>query len=347
MPENNDIGILKSLWTRNPNGYWGVHAIKGIALKRQAGQPEDLFTIESQMELLTSTPPKNIDDFFNSFGHTDWLLKQSILPVVAWVDGAPTIRCIGTAFVISCTGYVLTASHVVLDPQESGYGQGVGLDGNTDMVDGVVLGVLMPLPPAAGVDGFRLIPFERATYWGEWLESPLIHEARKLKSLTDVAVCKLPELGGGSAYQPLHLSVHPFGLGEKAYAVGYAEMKDIPIQYDEGRPVISKFDWELYVSTGQVTEVFPMNHIEKQVPTPGPCFGFDARIPGKMSGAPIFGAEGAVVRGVVSRSFSGEKHAYGCMIGPVMSLPFPDGLSLEILMREGKDGMAVIKGRGL
>jgi hypothetical protein len=93
-------------------------------------------------------------------------------------------------------------------------------------------------------------------------------------------------------------------------------MGDIPIEYVDGKPHIPKFDWELYVSKGAVAEVFPLNHVNKEVPTPGPCFDFQARIPGKMSGSPIFGAQGAIVRGVVSRSFSGEKHAYECMMGP-------------------------------
>jgi hypothetical protein len=96
-----------------------------------------------------------------------------------------------------------------------------------------------------------------------------------------------------------------------------------------------------------VIDVFPLNHVNRDVPTPGPCFDFQARIPGKMSGSPIFGAGGSVIRGVVSRSFSGDKHAYGCMMGPAMTLPFPDGRSLEKLMRGGNDGMAVVRGKGL
>jgi hypothetical protein len=39
-----------------------------------------------------------------------------------------------------------------------------------------------------------------------------------------------------------------------------------------------------------------------------------------MSGAPIFGAQGAVIRGIVSRSFSNECHAFGAMLGPAMHL---------------------------
>jgi hypothetical protein len=347
MSDDWNVNILKSLWTRRPDGRWGIHDMKGIALKPRAGEPKDFFRFESDMELLSSTPPRNLGDFFSSFGYTDLVLKQSILPVVAWIDGAPTIRCIGTAFIVSCSGYVITAAHVVLDPQESGYAEVAARDGNTDVFDGIIFGVLMPVHPAIGQAGFEIIPFERASYWGMWKKSPLIHEPDRLESLTDVAICKLRSRGDGGAYQPLHLSLNPFSIGEKAYAVGYAEMKDIPIDYVDGEPRISKYEWEPLVSTGHVSELVPMNHINKEVPTPGPCFNFKARIPGKMSGSPIFGADGAVVRGVVSRSSSGEKDAYGCMLGPVMSLARSDGPSLGTLMKSGQEGMAVTSSQGL
>lgn len=204
----------------------------------------------------------------------------------------------------------MTASHVVLDPQDSGYGRVTAKNGKIDTVEGVALGVLIPLNPAMLPGGFEFHPFQDAWYWGEWKKSPLIREADQLASLIDIAVCKLPERADGSAYQPLNLSLTPFVRGETACAIGYALMEDIPIQYVNGQPRIDKFPWELYVSTGEVSEVFPLNHLEPAVPTHGPCFEFRARIPGKMSGSPIFGARGAVIRGVVSRSYSGEKHAY-------------------------------------
>ena len=108
---------------------------------------------------------------------------------------------------------------------------------------------------------------------------------------------------------------------------------------------------DLYVSTGSVGEVFQRNHTERNVPTPGPCFDFQAKITGKMSGAPVFGGEGAIIRGVVSRSFQGERHAYGAMLGPAMDLPLHQpgisGRTLRTLMRAGNEGMAQVHGHGL
>lgn len=348
MPhDDKNIGILKSIWTRRPDGRWGVHGMKGLMLKPKAGYNADYFAFESEMELLTSSPPANLTDMFSSFGPTDFLVKQSIVPVVAWVTGATSIRCIGTAFIVSCTGYVVTASHVLLDPQENGYAHAVSDGGRIELIDNMMMGVIVPLSPATGINGFRVIPFEQAWYWGQWKESPLLHEGKRHESLTDVAVCKLSPLSDGGAFQPLHLSLNPFTKEEMAYVVGYAGIEDIPVDYVDGNPVIGDFDWELYVSVGKVSEIFPLNHVHKKVPTPGPCFDFKAHVPGKMSGAPIFGAQGSIVRGIVSRSFSGEKHAYGCMIGPVMTLPFGSGQSLKTIMDGGNEGMAVVRGQGL
>jgi hypothetical protein len=342
-----DISVHKTLWSRDDNGRWAIHGLKGITLKPRPGFKADYFPFESDVELMTSSPPKNLGDFFSSFGSTTYLMKQSILPVVAWPHDARSIRCIGTAFVISCSGYVVTACHVLLDPREAGYGRLKKRDDGAEILDEVVFGVLMPVSPAHGVKAFRIIPFEWGRYWGKWEQSPLIHEHEKLNSLIDVAVCKLPQMPDGSAYQPLNLSLNPFAVGEEAYAIGYATMEDIPVTIVDGRPEIPEFKWDLYVSVGKVVDVFPQNHLSRDIPSPGPSFDFRARIPGKMSGAPIFGAQGSVVRGVVSRSFSGEKHAFGNMIGPAMTLPLADGKSLKSLMDAGNDGITVVRGQGL
>src|SRR6266702_4559780 len=165
-----EIGILKSVWTRAGDGRWAIHDIKGITLKPRPGFDVDFFAFDSEMQLLSTRPPQNLHDMFASFGPTDFLMKQSILPVVAWTEGAAAIRCIGTAFVVSCTGYVVTACHVLLDPQERGYGKIKTNDGSLEVDDGLSMGVLMPTSPATGLKGFYFLPFQRAWYWGLWHE---------------------------------------------------------------------------------------------------------------------------------------------------------------------------------
>jgi hypothetical protein len=66
-----------------------------------------------------------------------------------------------------------------------------------------------------------------------------------------------------------------------------------------------------------------------------------------MSGGPIFGAQGAVVRGVISRSYSGDLHASGAMLGPTMHVPLIEAKTLKEMMESGNEGMAKIQGQGL
>lgn len=347
---NKTLSILKTLWTKRPDGQWGISGIKGIELVPVQNSEPDYFRFESVFQLMQENPNTNIHDTLASFGSTDFLVKQSVLPVVAWMQGDSHIRCIGTASVISCTGLIATAGHVLLDPIERGYGV-TGKGSNFKMKETLNFGVFIPTSPAYGRRGFRFFPFEKYWIWGQWQESPLIHEQDKFKLLTDVAICKIAEMPNGGAHQPLGMSTNSFVINETAFALGYAEMDDIPIESIEGELRIPEFQMNLYASVGNIMNVFQENHLRKDVSTPGPCFDFNARIPGKMSGAPVFGADGAVVRGIVSRSFSNERHSFGAMLGPAMHLPLDDaktiGRTLETLMKNGNEGISLAMGQGL
>jgi len=342
------VSILRTLWAKKPGGYWEIKGLKGLNLNPREGFSPTFFPFESQMELLTEHPRGSIQDFFSSFGPTDFLLKQSIVPVVAYSEGDATIRCIGTASILSCSGYVMTACHVLLDPVDRGYGNVVRTGGTLTFGKGLHMGVLIPVNVSYNTGSFlRFFNFEECWYWGEWKESPLLQQPDQFRYLTDIAICKICEMPDGNAHQPLNLSLNPFRVGEIAYAIGYALMDDIPFLVRDGRVMLQPFTHDLYVSVGSVMTLFPQNHVEPVVPTPGPCFDFEARIPGKMSGGPIFGADGAVVRGLVSRSFSGESHAYGAMLTPIMNLALGERGTLKHLMDSGSEGMARIQGPGL
>lgn len=345
------ISIMKNLWSRREDGIWEICDAKSLTLKPRNGCEGDYFNIDSDIELMTQNPSgMDIQQVLSSFGPTEFLMKQSIVPVVAWVEGDSYIRVIGTASIVSCSGYVLTAAHVLLDPYEGGYGakrQGKVVEYFSELNFGIIL----ERSPATGMPGSTFCKFEKSWIWGEWKESPLIHEQPKFNPSTDVAICKISELPPGRVHQPLNMSLNPFLQNESAYSIGYAEMAPIPIEYKNGKMVIQQFPADLYVSIGHVNEVYPQNHIEMNIPTPGPAFDFHAKIPGKMSGAPIFGAKGAIIRGVVSRSFEDERHASGAMLGPAMDLPLDvpevNGRTLRSLMQEGNEGIAQVHGLGL
>lgn len=354
MPLTFPLQILKSLWVRGSDETWAVSDLKGLTLKSETESDARYFLLTGDIELMTNSPNGRFTDVFSLFGTTDYLMQQSIVPVVAWVKGETYVRSIGTASIISCTGYLITAAHVLLDPLEAGYGA-TRIHGQLQYREDLNFGVMVPyMAPAGGISfkkAFRFFPFVKLWLWGRWKESPLIHEDDRWEYSTDVAICKIPEMPSGQAHQPLNMSLNPFCRGEEAYSLGYAEMPDIQINPETGRIEDIGFRLELYVTAGNIIETFPQNHIAREVSTPGPCFDFNARVPGKMSGAPVFGARGAVIRGVVSRSFSGEEHAYGSMLGPAMDLPMDEpgiqGRTLRTLLEYGNEGMAQVHGKGL
>lgn len=348
------LAILKSLWARREDGIWTITDLKGLTLQSASGHDERYFLLGGELELMTNSPNGMFADVLSLFGTTDYLMQQSIVPVVAWLDGETKIRCIGTASIISCTGYVITAGHVLLDPLESGYGA-TRVSGKVNYRQDLNFGVMIPymaqISDSYFAKAFRFFPFEKMWAWGEWKQSPLLFEHDRWEHLTDVAVCKISEMPNGQAHQPLNMSLHQFVPGEEAYSLGYAEMQDIQIDPSTGGILDSAFRLNIYVTAGNILNTFPQNRVTRETSTPGPCFDFNARVPGKMSGAPVFGAQGAVIRGVVSRSFSGEEHAFGSMLGPAMELPLDEpelrGRSLRTLLENGNEGMALVRGVGL
>ncbi len=165
------VSIMKTLWSRRADGRWQIDSMKGLELSSGDANKERYFALRGDIQLMTDRPNSGIDDVMTMFGPTEFLMQQSIVPVVAWIEGEPTMRCIGTASIISCTGYMLTAAHVLMDPIESGYG--ATRDGDqVRMHDDLNFGILMPFwAPSSGMNmqkAFRFFPIEQAWNWGGW-----------------------------------------------------------------------------------------------------------------------------------------------------------------------------------
>jgi hypothetical protein len=351
-----EVAILKSIWKKNEGGRWAVHDIKGIDLKPREGFQPDYFRIKDEMVMLTDRPGPVSEDFFTTFGLTEFIVRHSIVPIVAWADGDRGMRCIGTGFFVSASGLLMTAAHVVRDPIDDQYGKYSQIGDKAFKFDqSLHMGVLLPANPAmknAPPDLFNvpdelrsadsiIAPIEWAEHWGREVVGPLFHLKPEYKLDLDIAVCKVRHNRIGHAYQPLNIGQHHLKVGDRAVAIGYAEMQDI--QFGE----LSGYQPALIVSVGSVTNIYPDNITKKEATTPGPCFEFDAKIPGKMSGAPILVGSGIITKGIVSRSWQEEKRASGGLIAPMMHLPLANGKSLLRLVQEGNEGMAQIMGDGL
>lgn len=350
--QTEEIGILKSLWRRNSAGKWAVHDVKGIDLKPRECFTKEFFRIKSQIELLSNQPGPSPSDFFASFGTTEFLLRQSIVPIVAWNTGDEEARCIGTGFFISASGFLLTAAHVLRDPIDENYSSITEVEkGQHKLSDSLNFGAMLPANPAMRNAPFDmhpamreaswfLCPFEWTSHWGQSVESPLFHQKPEFRLLHDVGICKVREQSLIGPYQPLNIGRHSLAIGDRAVAIGYAGMRNIRLKGDDYQP-------ELFVSVGAVTNVLSDNITTKQNATPGPNFEFDAKIPGKMSGGPILVGGGIITKGVVSRSWQNESHASGCLIAPMMTMPVVDGKSLLDLQQGGNEGIARIQGPDL
>ena len=348
-----EIRILKSIWRKNAAGVWATHDLEGIDLKPRMGFSVDYFKIENELRFLTDRPGAVMNNFFDTFGNTEFLVRQSIVPMVAWAEGDEEIRCIGTGFFISASGILITAAHVLRDPVDENYSSFIQVGERTHKFgEDLHFGALLPTNPAMKNAPFEMHPIMReanwfmcelewASYWGSDVVSPLLHQKPEFKPLHDIAVCKVREHPLVGPYQPLNIGLYNLKLGDRAVAIGYPEMRNIRLDGDDYQP-------ELVVSVGSVTNIYPDNVTEKQNSTPGPNFEFDAKIPGKMSGSPILVGEGILTKGVVSRSLgSNDNHASGCLIVPVMGLPMIDNKSLLDLIRSGNEGIANIQGAGL
>jgi hypothetical protein len=278
--------------------------------------------------------------------------------VVANVKGESTLRCVGTGFFVSCTGLLITAAHVITDPIERKYGRTTELDDLIFHANELSFGVLVPNNPIFQVPGYSFYSFEWSLFLAERRLNPLPIADLDLKLTSDIAICKVPLREGGLPHQPLTIirrGIVGTGMcvGSAAHAIGYVGMSDFDIEVNEYEQILGHKKFHLHGSVGNIIEQFPDNLEKKEVSTPGPCFSFGAKIPGGMSGGPIFDREGIYVHGVVSKGWEDETgpidFSFGSMLRPSMGLPISrmNGVSLAELQEKHNEGMGIMHGPDL
>jgi hypothetical protein len=338
--------ILKLFWQRSDKGEWAITEMKGHL--RGAAQ-ENYFAADNGI-FVGQRPP--------FVGTTRSVMGESVVPIVALLKDEPTLRRIGTGFFVSCSGFLITAAHVITDPVEQKYGKVLELDDQLH-ASNISLGVLIPTNPIVQTQGYMFCPIEWSIILAEKTSSPIPIPGLNLKITSDIAICKVPPRSGTYPHQPLTViqaGIRGTGIevGSDAYALGYPGMRDVEIRSGPDSTNIVDVKFELHGSVGKILERFPLNLETREVPTPGPCFSFTAKIPGGMSGGPIFDREGIYVHGVVSKGwdFGDEKEqplSYGSMLRPSLSLPISrlNNASLADLQRTKEHGFAVLSGPGL
>jgi hypothetical protein len=312
--------LLKLHFGKNKEGRWAIEAMTGIPLRPRDGDGEGFFTIQD--DLVAAQPA--------FLGTIKFVLGQSIVPVVAQVQGERVLRCLGTGFFISCSGLLVTAAHVITDPIERQYGGVKELDDLSWHVGDLKLGVMIPINPLLQADGYIFRDIEWAVFLGARTEHPLPIAGVNLKLTSDTAICKVSPIAEGIPHQP-HLIVQSgligkgMAVGKTATAVGYGQMQNVELARESDRVISGDFFFDLHASTGAILERFPDNLTERHVPTPGACFSAALQLPAGMSGSPIFDDEGIYVHGVVSKGWEDEsglaKLGYGSMLAHSLGLP--------------------------
>lgn len=316
---NNESGmeLLKLFFGRNKEGMWCINSLGSLKIKPK-GIEEDFYLIADEMAIFQPS----------TFGPTTFLLGQSIVPIVAQVQGESVLRCIGTGFFISCTGLLVTAAHVVSDPIERQYGGIKELNDFEWQASELKLGVMIPVRPNGAAYVFREI--EWASFLAKKADTPLPIQGVDLRLTSDIAICKVAPFAPETPYQPLTIVQSGLvgtgmSVGKSATAIGYGAMHDVPLESGAENQVIGDFPFFLHASTGHILERFPDNASTREVSTPGACFSASLKLPGGMSGSPIFDHEGIYVHGVVSKGWIDDSGVcnlgYGSMLAHSMQIP--------------------------
>lgn len=109
-PTQRPPGILKVMFEceKSAAGEWKIAAMQGIDLNAHPVDPPAFFRLQD--DIIAAQPA--------FLGSKSFVLGQSVVPVVAHVQGERTLRCVGTGFFVSCSGLLITAAHVITDPIE-------------------------------------------------------------------------------------------------------------------------------------------------------------------------------------------------------------------------------------
>jgi hypothetical protein len=258
----------------------------------------------------------HVGDGFAPFPETEIPFEQVAMPLMTIADGQ--LQGVGTGFMISPDGLMITAVHVIEDGIRRGTKK-TNADGSVEIILGFYALYNSNRKHGESNEYFGgLLPISKVFYSG----------------MLDIGFCLLnrPIIGG----QPLKFPVLPLSpgipkVGEYVLGIGYYGMKgEIVPQTGDSKPVI-KYAERTALTTGQITEVYPVKR--DMVMAPWPCLRTDARFEHGMSGGPIINEHGGVC-GVICSAVSGIEDSEGYIsFGSLLWLAL--GTELEVALGVG------------
>lgn len=336
MPE---CSMLKIVYTEYPDGTWKQKGMFKIPICPDGGSPSDFFKIEN-INI-------HVDNICSDY--SDKLISESIVPIVFKSEDSPIFTSIGTAFFISCSGILVTATHVLSDIINHNVNN---FDDSNLKICGIDLGIMVPLQDSKEDGVCTFLPIKSTGLMAEVYKDPMLVQPDEIKISTDIAFCKVASKSEATPYQPLAVDQNVFGkirtFGTHGLLViGYGELEgEFELSHDKEKSTSRKNSpFKLHCSIGNFVHFYEHNFDGKDAPTPGPCFSISAKILAGMSGSPIFDAESGLVIGVASRgaenTFGPENFGYGSILKPSLELPIPDfdGKSILDLIEDSRHGI--------
>lgn len=255
-----------------------------------------------------TTPIYDAMGAFDPFPTMGSRIQQGILPLVTIARG--TTIPLGTCFVISHEGLLLTAKHVVAEAWANRERK-QNADGSWKEAT-QLYAIVMTNEPHEREDG---------TYFGGlWPIDKVYFDARY-----DLAAGFLRRGTRNSRpydFPAFTLNIDVPMLGARVLGVGYYQMIGGELRAGEDGKEAMPYTARTAHSEGTIIEVFPEGRDKGMLPFP--CYRVDTRFDGGMSGGPVFNAKGNVCGIICSSSpptVDDPRHvSYVSMLFPAMML---------------------------